>query len=302
MVITVIGSTGTIGGELIRLLADAGVPSRAVFRNMRKVQPFGGVVWLQADLRDNRVLEPALAGTTRLFLLTDNQAGFGALQIRILQAAESAGVAHVVKLSALGASNHSKSWIAREHWEVEQALQRTSMTWTILRPHAFMQNWLGELADSVRSDRVIEAPIDDGRVPFIDTRDIAAVALEALLHPEAYAGQRYFLTGGEAVGFADVATALSDLGGRTVTYQPISMDEYRARLEAAGYPANQIDAMVAIATYQKAGGPTSIVSDKVGRILGRPPRTIRDFLHDHVDRFIEQGQRANAGSELIGKA
>jgi hypothetical protein len=80
------------------------------------------------------------------------------------------------------------------------------------------------------------------------------------------------------------------------------MDDYRAQLEAAGFPTNQIDAMVAIATYQKAGGPTSIVSDKVGRILGRPPRTIRDFLHDHADRFIEPGQRVNSGAELIGKA
>lgn len=285
MVITVTGSTGTIGTELVRMLSDAGVATRAVFRSAKPLQALPGIVRLQADLADARLLEPALAGTTRLFLLTDNQKGFGELQIEILRVAERLGIEHVVKLSALGASDHSKSWIAREHWEVEQALEQTSMTGTILRPHAFMQNWLGDIADSVRQDGVIESPIGDGRVPFIDTRDIAAVAAEALLRPEVHAGHKYFLTGGEAVGLADLAAALTSAIGRTVTYRPISMDGARARMEAKGVASQQIDAMLAIAAYQKAGGPTSTVSDNVARILGRPPRTIRDFARDYADRF-----------------
>jgi uncharacterized protein YbjT (DUF2867 family) len=299
MVITVVGSTGTIGSEVVRLLSHAEAPTRAVFRDPRKLQRLSNVVWVQADLQDARVLEPTLAGTARLFLLTDNHAGFGELQIRILRAADRLGVEHVVKLSALGASDHSKSWIAREHWQVEQALQASSMTWTILRPHAFMQNWLGDLADSVRNDTVIESPIGDGRVPFIDTRDIAAVALEALLRPQIHAGHRYFLTGGEAVGFADVAAVLTDLIGRTVTYRPISMDEERARMEATGVPPDQVDATLAIAAYQRAGGPTSIVSDKVERILGRRPLTIGDFVRDHAHRFTDENtQDIGSGADL----
>jgi uncharacterized protein YbjT (DUF2867 family) len=112
------------------------------------------------------VLEPALAGTTRLFLLTGNEAGFAKTQIQIVEAAQHLNVEHVVKLSAFGASDHSKSAIAREHWEVEQALQQSGLRWTILRPHAFMQNWLGEVAESVRGEAVIYSPIGDGRVPL----------------------------------------------------------------------------------------------------------------------------------------
>ena len=279
MIITVIGSTGTIGSELVRLLSQAGAATRAVFRDSKKVQSLPGVAWTQADLRDGLALEAAIAGTTRLFLLTDNQPGFAKLQIQILRIAESLGVAHVVKLSALGASDHSKSWIAREHHEVENALQQSSMQWTILRPHAFMQNWLGDLAQSVRSRGIIESPVGDGRVPFIDTRDIAAVAAEILLHPEEHAGKKYVLTGGEAVGFNDIAQILG------VTYKPITMDEARARLESSGLHPDQIDGMLAISAYQRAGGPTSMVSDTVTRILGRPPRTIREFFADHAGAF-----------------
>ena len=45
------------------------------------------------------------------------------------------------------------------------------MRWTILRPHTFMQHWLGDVAESVRTERTITPPIGDGRVPFIDARD-----------------------------------------------------------------------------------------------------------------------------------
>jgi hypothetical protein len=46
-----------------------------------------------------------------------------------------------------------------------------------------------------------------------------------------------------------------------------------------------IEAMLAIAAYQKAGGATATVSDKVARILGRPPRSIRDFVRDYASHF-----------------
>jgi hypothetical protein len=56
-------------------------------------------------------------------------------------------------------------------------------------------------------------------------------------------------------------------------------------MEAKGIPRAQIDAVLAIAAYQRAGGPTSVVSEDLARILGRPPRTIRDFVRDHAFAF-----------------
>jgi len=283
--VTLTGSSGTIGTELVSLLSAAGAPTRAVVRDARKARAVPHIAWLQADLSNPDLLEPALAGTQRLFLLTGNDPGFGGVQRGIVHAAEVLGVGHIVKASALGASDHSKSWIGREHWEVEQAIQRSGMRWTMLRPHAFMQNWLGDLAESVKTEDVFYSPIGDGRVPFIDARDIAAVAAEVLLHPEAHAGKKYVLTGGEAVGYADLAAALTTVTGRAISYRPISMDEARARMVASGASTESVDAVLAIAAYQKEGGPTATVSPTVQRLLGRPPRSIRDFVRDYAERF-----------------
>ena len=67
---------------------------------------------------------------------------------------------------------------------------------------------------STAAEGVIYAPIDDSRVPFTDARDIAAVAVEVLLHPDAHVSKKYVLTGGTAVGYADVAAALAEATGR----------------------------------------------------------------------------------------
>jgi len=288
MVITVTGATGLIGSEVVRLLSEAGQPTRALSRSAGRIAARPGVAWVLADLADPRMLESILAGTSRLFLLTDNQPGFGELQVKVIRLARELGVEHIVKVSALGASDHSRSWIGREHWQVEQALFESPedpMRWTILRPHAFMQNWLGEVAQTVRADGKIYSAIEGGKVPFIDARDIAAVAAEVLRHPEGHVNAKRVLTGGEAVGFAELAEALAQATGKRITYQPISMEEAGRRMRAQGASEQSIEAMLALATYQRAGGATAQVSEHVQQILGRPPRSVRDFARDYGAQF-----------------
>jgi uncharacterized protein YbjT (DUF2867 family) len=280
--IVVTGSTGTIGSELLRLLAAAGADTRAVYHRAESAARHAHVSFFRADLADPLQAEAALAGASSLFLLTGNEPGFRHVQITVVEVAQRRGIGHLVKLSALGASDHSKSAIGRDHWIVEQAIQQTSIPWTILRPHAFMQNWLKDVAASVRAENTIYSPIGDGRVPFIDTRDIAAVAAEVLLHRDPHLGKKYMLTGGAAVGYADLAAELTKVTGRAIAYRPISMEEARARLTRLGQPTGLIDATLAIAAYQRDGGPTALVSPSVQRILGRPPRTIGQFARDYA--------------------
>lgn len=283
--IVVTGSTGTIGSELVRLLAAARAETRAIYHQREGGGRLAHVTFYRADLADAGQAEAALAGAASLFLLTGNEPGFLRVQLNVVETAQRRGVRHLVKLSALGASDHSKSGIGRDHWAVEQAIQRSGVPWTMLRPHAFMQNWLKDVAASVRTDNAIYAPIGDGRVPFIDTRDIAAVAAEVLLHPDTHIGKKYVLTGGAAVGYADLAAELTKATGRAIAYRPITMEDARARLTRLGQPAELIDATLAIAAYQRDGGPTAVVSPTVERLLGRPPRTIRDFVHDYAAAF-----------------
>ena len=100
------------------------------------------------------MLPGIFAGADRLFLLTGNAGDMVPLEKNAIAAAEESGVAHVVKLSALGASDHSKSVIGLWHYNVERALRATDLAWTILRPHVFMQNLLDQ-RDSIRGQGLL---------------------------------------------------------------------------------------------------------------------------------------------------
>ena len=105
-----------------------------------------------------------------------------------------------------------------------------------------------------------------------------------LQHPTDHVNATYVLTGGEAIGFADLADALTEATGRHVDYVPISMEDAAQRY-AKGVGEESIKAVLALAEYQRDGGKTAEVSPKVEEILGRPPRTVREFALDYRERF-----------------
>jgi len=258
------------------------VPAIAVTRHPARERALSGIRWVEGDLADPASLDGLLRGIETVFLLTGNGADLAALQIAAIRAAAKAGVERVVKLSALGASPRSNSPIGRAHFEAEQALIATGMRWTILRPHVFMQNLLAQ-APAIRQGRVVAAS-GDGKIPFVDTRDIAAVAARVLTQ-SGHDGESYVLTGPEALSYHDVARILSEVVGRSVTYEALSLEEARERMTRAGDPSWSIEGLLALAGYQRAGGPTAVVHDTVQRILGRPPRSLAEFARDHAPDF-----------------
>src|SRR5262249_39524926 len=148
----------------------------------------------------------------------------------------------------------------------------------------FMQNLLDQAPAIVREGRIFAAA-GDGKIPFVDTRDIAAVAAVTLTH-SGHDGKKYVVTGPEALSYFDVARILSDTIGRPITYVPLSLEEGRERMATAGEPPWAIDGAIALAGYQRAGGPTAVVHDTVRHVLGRPPRSFVEFAKDHAKEFI----------------
>ena len=266
--ILVFGATGTVGNELISILSGDDVPAIAVTRGPAPPRPRRGVRWVQADLAAPASVEGLFSGVRSMFLLTGNHPDMARLQIAAIDAAARAHVEYVVKLSALGASDHSRLPIGRAHYEAESALMASGMRWTILRPHVFMQNLLGQARAIAHEGRIVGGS-GDGRIPFIDTRDIAAVAAVALTRP-GHDGQKYILTGPEALSYSDIARILSGVIGRPVEYHDF-YDEARDRNT--------------LAAHQRAGGKTAMVHDTVRRILGREPRSFAEFAKDHADIF-----------------
>jgi len=221
--------------------------------------------------------------TKTLFLISSISEDTVALQHNAIEATREAGVTHIVKLSAFGASNHSKAPICVWHYQIEQEMQKSGMEWTILRPHHFMQNLLTQ-TDYIINDGVVYSDSGDGKIPYIDARDIAAVAAVTLTKPGHY-GKKYVITGSEALSYRQATEIISNTIDKPLRFVDESPDAARARREREGYPPAIIESFIAIGAYQRAGGKTVTITNVVSDLTGRRPRTFSEFARDHAALF-----------------
>jgi uncharacterized protein YbjT (DUF2867 family) len=123
--IFVTGGTGMVGGEIVRLLSQNGTAARALVRNPKNAKNQPVITWVTGDLAKPETLPAAFEGAKTLFLISSIAEDTVALQHNAIEAAREAGVTHIVKLSAFGASNHSKAPICVWHYQIEQEMQES---------------------------------------------------------------------------------------------------------------------------------------------------------------------------------
>lgn len=270
--VLVTGATGNAGREVVAALRARGAPVRLADRHGR------GPDAVRLDFEDPATFASAARGCGTVFLLRPPAiSDVAGTLVPFVDAARAEGVGQVVFLSVAGAGRNPLV----PHHAVERHLQDGPPGWTILRPGFFAQNvGTAYRRDVVRDSRVY-VPAGRGRAAFVDLRDVGEVAADALLRPEAHRGQAYTLTGPRASSFAEVAWALTRATGRTVRYVPASALGYAAHLVRGGAPLAQ----AAVQTVLHVGlrfGQAETVDPTLGRLLGRRPRSVLDYVRDHA--------------------
>lgn len=295
--IVVMGATGATGSALLLRLAQLDVPVRALSRDPDRLRSrlasavLARTEVMAADAADPASLRAAFTGASRLFLTMANGPAQVALETNAIAAAADSGIRHIVKISAPGAGPDSPVAVARGHHVVEEALRASGVTGTVLRPYAFLQKLL-LLAPGVAGGGVFHGAMGGAACNYIDCRDIADVAAAALTRPE-LAGRTYTLTGDRTYSHPQLAAVLGNLLGRDVRYVDLSgADLHRHLTSAAGMPdwlaAHVVEIQRMATTHPEQPDGT------VSRILGRPPRTLEDFLREHLDVFRD-GRPLSAG-------
>jgi uncharacterized protein YbjT (DUF2867 family) len=281
--ILVTGGTGVIGSELLRLLSQAGVPARALVRNPNKAQELPGITWVVGDLARPETLASAFNGAQKLFLLTHYYEDMVELQHNAIVAARAAGVTHIVKVSAFAATDHSKAPIGQWHYQIEKELQESGIGWTMLQPHHFMTNLVAQ-AEYVIKEGAIYSPSGDGKIPYVDPRDVAAVAFVTLTQP-GHLGKTYVVTGSEAISYRQASEIIGNVIGKKLRFVDESPEEARARRIREGVPPAVIESILAIGAYQRAGGKTVTITNTIAALTGRPPRTVAEYIQENASVF-----------------
>ncbi|MEU8779055.1 NAD(P)H-binding protein [Streptomyces sp. NPDC048606] len=250
----VLGGNGKTGRRVVERLTTLHVPTRVGSRNGEP--PF--------DWEDPGTWPAALEGVDRVYVAHPEIALPAAVpQIAdFARAAVAAGAERLVLLSGRG---------SRVLRAAEEGVKRSGAAWTFLRPGWFNQNLNeGYLLEEVLAG-VITAPGIATAEDFVDAEDIADVAVAALTG-DGHIGRAYQLSGPRLLTFAEVAAELSALTGRTITFHPVSEEQYRETLRNSALPDDLIDDFVASLSDESVR-----LGDGVQVVLGRSPVDFSDY-------------------------
>jgi uncharacterized protein YbjT (DUF2867 family) len=282
-VILLTGVTGKTGGETAKQLLAKGVKFRAIVRNAAKAEDLkaAGVELVVGDIGDAAVVRQALSGVEKALLVLPNGKTQQANEQQFTDLAKAAGVKHLVKMSSMEAVAHAKTPIPQAHWAVEEYIRASGIPWTMLKPNFFMQNLLGS-ANSIKTQKKFSLPMGEGTTGMADIRDIAAVCVEVLTGT-GHTGKSYEITGPEVLTFHDVAARFSEVLGEKIEYVPMPMDQFRQRMTGVLEPWHLNAVCELFREIAEIG--LDHTTDTFRQLMGREPRSVTQFVRDHIAVF-----------------
>ena len=276
----IIGATGRVGIELVKLLTEKGEAVRAATRNPSAASAKipGSAEIVEFDFDRPETFAPAVKGIAKVFLMArpgDNYADKVAMPF--VDVAKKEGVQLIVNLTAMGVEQDD-SFMLRV---LEKYIEASEVPFIHLRPNWFMQNFdSGPMFADIRATGALHIPASDAKLSFIDVRDIAAVGLATLTEPH-HVGKAYTLTGTEAFNHYEAVDMLSRVAGKKITYVPLSEEVACAALNKAGVAGDLVERWKQF--YQKVRqGLCATVTHDVESILGRPAITFEQYAKDYA--------------------
>ncbi len=256
--ILIIGATGKTGRRVLAALTDAGADVRPTSRSSPTYFD-----WTEPDS-----WAPALAGARSAYVVPPDVPSD--LE-RFVAEAEAAGLERLVLLSARQPEQGGDGVLL----EVEAAVRQGALPTTVLRPSWFSQNFTEGLFVDELAEGVLRLPVGDGREPFVDTADIAAVAVSALIGDGPH-DATYDLSGPELLTFDDAVARLARVTGRELRFEPVEVDVW-ADAASAYLPAPVVELLMNLFTAIREGA-NEYLSPGVQQVLGRPARSFDDAL------------------------
>lgn len=277
--ILVTGATGNVGRQVVSQLLATDARVRALTRNPDAADLPPGVEVVCGDLTVPEALGGCLDGVDVVFLVwTAPAVAAPAAVDRMAKHAR-----RIVFLSSPHRTPHpffqQPNPLKMLHAEIERLIEASGLRWTFLRPGMFAANSLSWWAPQIRAGDVVRWPYAAAPTAPIHERDIATVAVRALLEA-GHDGAEYVLTGPQSLSQLEQVITIGDVIGRSLRFAEISPEEWRREMLAPASVANML-----LDAWAAAIGQPALVTSTVAEITGSPARTFRDWVTDHAEEF-----------------
>jgi uncharacterized protein YbjT (DUF2867 family) len=284
----IVGATGTLGGEICRLLAEQGKAVRALVRetsNSEKVERLSGLgaEVVRGDLKDRASLEAAcrrasaVVSTASSTLSRQEGDSIESVdrqgQLNLIETAEEAGVKHFVLISFPNVDINFPLQSAKR--AVEDRLRRGRMTYTILQPTFFTEVWLSPALgfDPAHATAQIYGG-GHNKISWISFQDVARFAVAALDNPQAR-NAVIKLGGPDALSPLEVVRLAEQAVGKKVVVQHVPEEALRAQHAAATDSLQQ--SFAGLMLYY-ARGDTIDMAETLRTLPVQHLKSVREYL------------------------
>lgn len=287
--ILVTGATGKLGQRVVSRLLQKEAKVRVLTRRGEDALKLWGdrVDISEGNFSDPASLKEASRATDTVFLLSPIGETLAADQKAVIDAALSASVSRIVKISGSDwtIANAARSISGAAHAEVEKHLAGSGIAHTVLRPNAWMQVALEPVVAALRQGEDLPTRFGDAAVSFIDADDIADVAVHALTASTSVSGA-LVLTGGEALTALEIARIAA-----RILHRPVGISHHSASVFLPDIGAFEQTAIGEFGQLIREGLAAS-VNDNIERITGRQPRSVEAYLRARLAATTPQGNHS----------
>lgn len=281
-VIAITGASGKLGGATVRFLLERKVgPDSivAVVRDPAKVADLAarGIQVRRGDYTDPKSLESAFRGVDKLLFISTSALGDERMlhHRNVVNAARAAGVRHIFYTSAIKPAADAVFAAAPGHFHTEALIRESGIPYTIFRNNLYLDLVPFVFAEALQTGSLVHNG-GQGRIGFVAREDIAYALAVALTEGD-HANREYPITAVAPYSLSEVASALSKASGKSVTYAPVSSEEFRKTLEGKGLPPPVVGMTVGLGDAIRAG-EFDAGSTQLERLMGRAPATLESFL------------------------
>lgn len=282
--IFITGATGNVGSVVMQELVKRGACVRAgVFNELDAARLPEGTDYVLFDFEDPATFDAALEDADRVFLMRPPHMSDGSAFEPFLSAMKTAEVEQVAFLSLMGVDKNP----VVPHHAIEKRLKASGLEWTMVRPAFFMQNLSTTHLRDIVENHEIFVPAGKGKTSFIDVRDIGAVCA-AVLDEDGHLGEACEISGPQALSYRECADIMTEVLGREIIYTEPSGRAFAKRMAERGYDKGLITVMRGIYLIAKVG-LAGRVTNQTEQLLGRPPRSFREFVESNIELFSAEG-------------
>ena len=289
--IVITAATGQIGSRLVPDLLRRHKPVRLIVRDPDRLpaEVRGRAEIVVGSHHDRAVLDRALDGADALFWLmpaaptaSSPYEAYVSASIPGADAVVRHAVPRVVIVSALGRGTQIYAGHISASHAMEDLFRSTGAHIRALAMPSFMDNFLRQVA-SIKNGVISGTLPADLTMPWIATKDIAAVAAEHLLD-HTWTGQDTIdLLGGDDLSHRAIAGILTDVLGTPIRYQSTDRAEVKAFLGSRGYS----DAMARSVIDMDVAGERGINNAIARTAENTTPTTFREFAEQVIKPAVD---------------